>query len=146
MAITVKLRDRTFIGEPTDIEAFAIADFLLPGKTVEERYGAAAGGKLNLDLETPEGLQKATATLLSRLINPVEKARLAHTLVSVFPDIPEDWVRYQLIELADGRSHEDFKFKLQSSEVGAVIVEVLRSMKPVELPSAVKPALKKRSK
>jgi hypothetical protein len=132
--IKIELRGETFFAdEPTDSEMLSLASIFLPGETEESRMEGLqridpGGNILSLDLQNPIHKRQATAILVSRLMNPIVKARVAHAVKCIFPTLPDKWVNYGLIKLTDGRSLEDFRLKLNNNELLEIVKKVLKSI------------------
>lgn len=134
--VTIQLRGKEFTDDNlTDLDSLTLASLFLPGATEEERIislqSTIAGNKnTGFDMESPEGISKATAILISRLTDPVTKATVAHAISSAFPTIPKDWVDYELIMLPGNQYKPTFRLKLQTNEILTIIMDVLSSVNP----------------
>lgn len=139
-SLTITLRDRTFTAdEPTDLEITTLASLFLPGNTDEERleslqeaYESKNSNPFGFDLNDPSQQFKLTSILMGRLMNPLIKARVAHVLTAIFPEIPENWVNYRQLKLPGGETLEDFRLKLNAPELLQIITDVINLSAPAQ--------------
>lgn len=136
-SFTITLRGQTFTAiDPTDTEIFTLASLLLTGNQTRDRLASLqhAQGQNTLygyDVNDPNQLWQASATLVDRLLEPHTKARIAHALVSLFPDIPQAWVSYRLLQ-QDGAIEHDFRLKLTTEELIHIIQAASQAIASVQ--------------
>jgi hypothetical protein len=68
--------------------------------------------------------------LLMRMADPVNIGAIAFGLKSIWPDLPEEAVKYKLYELPDGRKEIDFRLAMDADEFLQLIQPINQNIKP----------------
>jgi len=109
--LSVTLRGQTFAADDaTDIEATMLISLFFPGADF-------------VDVNNPDQLRQASIEFMQRLSDPTFKAKLAHSLTSLFPALPSEWVSFQLVQKGE-ESRYDFRFKLTMDDLTALATAV----------------------
>lgn len=109
--LSVTLRGQTFTADDaTDLEASTLISLFFPGADL-------------IDPNNPEQVRQGAIALMQRLSDPIFKAKLAHSLTSLFPALPSEWVNFQLVQKGE-ESRYDFRFKLTMDDLTALATAV----------------------
>jgi hypothetical protein len=156
MTLTITLRGKQYTADnPTDNEILSLVGLFLPGDSERDRIEALQDAIDNpsvtfaslfgFDLEDTTQSRKATAVILVRMMNPIVKAQVSHTLSAMFPMLQADGlVTYRLLRTEDNKPYEDFRLKLSNEEILGIIREVLQWMAPK--PETQEPAKRSKAK
>ena len=131
---SITLRGKTYTApDPTSRELRQLACIFFKGETDKERIESLLStmqGKnpFEFDLNDPEDFQRATLTLIVRMDSPIVQATLAHTLRSLFPDLPETLINHRLIYISDNEREARVTWKVDDNEGVAIVLEAWKYM------------------